>query len=173
MTVTETSRLRLREFVETDAPFVFELVNQPSWIANIGDRGVRTQDDARAYITDRLRASYASDGFGFWCVELRETSVPIGLCGLVKRPQLDAPDIGYALLPEFWQPGVCPRGCRRHRHWWPARSYGIHRLVAIVNPTNAPSIRLLEHLGMALESSQRMPGESEDVSVYGMALKQS
>lgn len=166
----ETDRLHLREFIESDAPFVFELVNQPSWVENIGDRGVRTLDDARTYITDRLCSSYASHGYGFWCVERRSDGKPIGLCGLVKRPELDAPDIGYALRPHAWGQGYAFEAAQASVQQ--ARdTYGIRRLVAIVNPTNEPSIRLLERLGMALESSQRMPGETDDVSVYGMTLE--
>jgi len=167
--VTETQRLRIREFVETDAPFVFELVNQSSWIENIGDRGVRALDDARAYISLRLRPSYADTGFGFWCVELCEDSTPIGLCGLVKRPELDAPDIGYALRPAYWGHGYA-REAADATVRIARETYGLSRLIAIVNPENRPSIRLLEHLGMGLEDSTRMPGESKDVSVYGMAL---
>lgn len=168
MIVTETDRLRLREYVESDAPFVFELVNQPSWIANIGDRDVRTLDDARAYITDRLRPSYADAGYGFWCVELPD-GTPIGLCGLVKRPQLDAPDIGYAFLPAFWGQGYAREAAEATVRL--ARdAYGLTRLVAIVTPTNAPSIRLLEHLGMTLESTTRMTGDDDDVQVYGLSL---
>ncbi|MEO0558256.1 MAG: GNAT family N-acetyltransferase [Bacteroidota bacterium] len=168
MTIPETERLRLREYVETDAPFVFELVNQPSWIENIGDRGVRTLDDAQAYITDRLRPSYASDGFGFWCVELLD-GTPIGLCGLVRRPQLEAPDIGYAFLPAYWGQGYA-REAAEATVQLARDTYELARLVAIVTPTNVPSIRLLEQIGMTLESTTRMPGDDEDVSVYGMAL---
>ena len=169
MTVSETDRLRLREYVTADAPFVFELVNQPSWIANIGDRGVRTLEDARAYITGRLRPSYASHGFGFWCVERLSDQTPIGLCGLVKRPDLDAPDIGYAVLPGFWGQGYA-REAAAETVRIARETYSLDRLVAIVTPTNAPSIRLLSHLGMQLEGSRRMPGDDEDVSVYGMSL---
>lgn len=168
MIVAQTARLRLREYVLSDAPFVFELVNQPSWIANIGDRGVRTLADARAYITNRLRPSYASDGFGFWCVELLD-STPVGLCGLVQRPQLDAPDIGYAFLPAFWGHGYA-REAAEATVGLARDTYRLARLVAIVTPTNAPSIRLLEHLGMTLESTTRMPGDDEDVRVYGLSL---
>ena len=169
MTVFETERLRVREYIEADAPFVHQLVNEPSWIDNIGDRGVRTIDDARAYITDRLRASYATDGFGFWCVERLEDGAPMGLCGLVKRPQLDAPDIGYAFLPAFWGYGYA-REAAEGTVSIARDTYAVDRLVAIVTPTNAPSIRLLERLGMQLESTTRMPGDDEDVSVYGMSL---
>ena len=167
--VTETARLRLREFVDDDAPFVFELVNQPSWVENIGDRGVRTLEDARAYITDRLRPSYAETGYGFWCVERREDATPVGLCGLVKRPALEAPDIGYALRPAFWGLGYAREATQATVQVARDR-YGIDRLIAIVTPSNTPSIRVLEHLGMRVEGNTRMPGEDQDVSVYGMAL---
>ncbi len=101
----ETDRLRLRQLSDDDADFVLRLLNEPSFIENIGDRGVRTLDDARAYITNGPIASYEKHGFGLLLVELKEPGTAIGICGLLKRDVLPEPDIGYALLPEFWCKG--------------------------------------------------------------------
>ena len=91
--VLDTERLSLRRLGAADAEFIVELLNQPSFIANIGDRGVRTADDARRYIEDGPVASYERFGFGLFLVELKSTGEPIGICGLLKRDTLDDVDV--------------------------------------------------------------------------------
>ena len=105
MTVLETERLILRQFTTDDAGFILEQLNEPSWIQNIGDRKIRTLDDARAYIVNGPRASYEKNGFGLWLIVLKETGESIGMCGLIKRDGLEDVDIGYALFPRFWSRG--------------------------------------------------------------------
>ena len=83
--VLETERLRLRQFTPEDAAFVLELLNEPSWLRFIGDRGVRTLDDAREYLRKGALASYAQHGFGLYATERKDGGDPIGICGLVKR----------------------------------------------------------------------------------------
>jgi len=103
----ETDRLRLRRLSvdDADAKFILRLLNEPSFIQNIGDRGVRTIEDARAYILQGPVASYEKFGFGLLLVEQKESGLAIGMCGLLKRDVLEHIDIGYALLPEFWSQG--------------------------------------------------------------------
>lgn len=101
MIVLETERLILRYQKIEDAAFILELLNDPSWIQYIGDRGVRTIDDARDYILKGALDMYARLGFGFYLTELKEGGIPIGICGLVKRDFLEDVDIGFALLPRF------------------------------------------------------------------------
>lgn len=148
--VLSTERLVLREFVDADAPFVVELLNDPSFIRNIGDRGVRTLDDAREYIRKGPAASYAQHGFGLWLVELKEGRTPIGMCGLLKRDVLDDVDIGFAYLPAFQSRGYgfeAGKAVLEH-----ARDVlRLPRVAAIVNADNEASGRLLEKLGMAFE----------------------
>ena len=96
----ETERLVMRRFTLEDAAFTYDLVNDPAWIAHIGDRGVRTLDDARRYIGKTL-AMYERHGFGMYVVELKETGESIGTCGLVKRDILELADIGFAFLERF------------------------------------------------------------------------
>ena len=164
MTVFETDRLRARPFVEADAPFVLDLVTQPSWLANVGDRGVRQLDDARAYIADRLRPSYAALGFGLWCIE-RTDGTPMGLCGIVQRPNLPAPDLGFAFRPAFWGRGYARQAAAETVRL--ARdTYELASLCAVVTPENAPSIRVLRSVGMTYRRTIRMPGDDADVSLY-------
>ena len=170
MTVLETERLVLRELLPDDAPFMLALLNEPSYILNIADRGVRDLDGARRYLEERWRTSYREHGFGLWAVVERSSGMATGLCGLVRRDGLDDVDIGYAFLPAFWGRGYAiesARGVTAH-----ARDVlGLTRLVAIVVPENGPSIRVLERLGMSAERTLRLPGESTDLVLYAMSLR--
>src|SRR5829696_5552552 len=105
MTVLETERLSLRQFTVDDAQFILRLLNEPSFLRYIGDKQVRNLEDARQYILNGPVASYERNGFGLLLVELRELRTPIGMCGLLKREELPDPDIGFALLPDFWSTG--------------------------------------------------------------------
>ena len=106
-----SERLTLRELRDSDAPFILELLNDPAWLLHIGDKGVRTLDDARAYIANGPAASHLRHGFGLDLVELNTDATPIGLCGLIKRDTLQDVDIGYAFLPQFRGAGYAIEAC--------------------------------------------------------------
>lgn len=145
-----TARLTLRELESQDAAFIQQLLTEPDFLRYIGDRGVRDLDSARRYIEHGPRTSYAANGFGLWAVERRDTGAPIGICGLLKRDTLDDVDIGYALLGAHGGAGFALEAAEATLAW--AREVlGVHRVVAIVMPDNARSIRLLERLGMRFE----------------------
>jgi ribosomal-protein-alanine N-acetyltransferase len=110
MIVCETARLRLRHLLDADAPFIVELLNEPDFIRNIGDRQVRTLEDARNYIQHGPMVSYSQHGFGLFLVELRENGAPIGICGLLKREYLDDIDVGFALRESYPGQRLCARG---------------------------------------------------------------
>jgi RimJ/RimL family protein N-acetyltransferase len=169
VTVLETERLILRELVPEDAPFMLELLNDPAYILNIADRGVRDVEGARRYLEERWRASYAEHGFGLWVVVHRETGACTGLCGLVRRSGLDDVDIGYAFLPAFRGRGFALESALAVKAH--ARDVvGLTRLVAIVTPGNARSIQVLERLGMRFERTLRLPGDASDVALYATEL---
>jgi len=157
--VTETQRLQLHRFDANDAAFVLQLVNEPSWLEFIGDKGVRTLDDARAYIANGPAVMYASHGHGLYRVELKSTGEVIGMCGLIKRDTLPDVDIGYAFLPAHWGQGYAEEATRATLAH--ARdALGLARVVAIVTPTNARSIRLLEKIGLRYEKDfEARPGD--------------
>lgn len=147
MNLLETERLILRELTAADADFIFELVNDPDWLRNIGDRGVRNAEDACRYIKEGPVASYRQHGFGLWAVDLRELEAPVGICGLIQRDYLDYPDIGFAFLPEYRGQGYATESALAVMEY-ARRVLGIGRVLAIVSPGNADSIRLLDKLGM-------------------------
>jgi RimJ/RimL family protein N-acetyltransferase len=165
--VLETDRLILRRLSADDAEFVLELVNDPAWLRFIGDRGVRTLDDAREYIRKGPVDSYSRLGFGLYAVEQKEGGSPIGICGLVKRDFLDDVDIGFALLPAFRGKGYAREAARATMSY--AREVvGLERIVAITSADNDASARLLEEIGLRFERMIRIsPDSPENVRLYG------
>jgi RimJ/RimL family protein N-acetyltransferase len=168
-TVLETPRLLLRELTLADAGFFLRLVNEPSWLRFIGDRGVRDLEGSRRYLADGPLASYARNGYGLWVVHPRQRSEPVGLCGLVRRDSLPGPDLGFAFFPSAWGRG------------WAAESaaavldharYGlaIRRVLAITDPANAASIRVLRRVGMRKAGNHRLPGEKLTLHLYARNL---
>jgi RimJ/RimL family protein N-acetyltransferase len=163
--VLETERLTLRHATTADDRFIFELVNDPAFIRNIGDRGVRTLADAERYVLDGPIASYEKFGFGMYVVEVRESGTPIGLCGFVKRDWLPDVDIGFAFLPQYRSQGYARESAsavRRYGH----EVLGLTRIVAIVSPENADSIRLLEKIGLRFEGMVRPVNEDADIKLF-------
>jgi RimJ/RimL family protein N-acetyltransferase len=154
----ETARLMLHEFTETDAGFVLRLVNEPSFLRYIGDRGVRNLEDARRYIADGPVAGYARFGYGLMRVERKSDGTTIGMCGILKRESLPDPDIGFSFFPEFWSQGYALESAQAVMAH--ARSaLGLGRIVAITTVDNEPSIRLLGKLGFRFERMIRMGDE--------------
>lgn len=164
--VIATPRLALRCLDLDDAPFYLRLVNEPSFIQHIADKGVRTLDDAREHLRNGPMASYARHGHGLWMVELKETGTPIGICGLIRRDVLDDVDVGYALLPEFCGHGYAAEAAAAAvAH---ARdALGLRRVVAVVNPDNARSLRLLEKLGFRYERMVRLTPDAPEIQLLG------
>ncbi|HEX7115029.1 MAG TPA: GNAT family N-acetyltransferase [Steroidobacter sp.] len=150
MIVLETERLALRRLTVDDDAFIYRLVNEPSWLEYIGDKGVRCLEDARDYIRNGPMQMYDRYGFGLYLVELKSDSTALGLCGLIKRDALPDVDIGFAFLPEFWRRGYAFEAASavlEHGR----RDFGLQRIVAITSPHNASSMKLLEKLGMRFE----------------------
>lgn len=165
MTPLATQRLRLRCLTLDDAAFILDLVNQPSWLENIGDKGVRDLDGARDYLRNGPLAMYAQHGFGLYCIERATDGATMGLCGLIRRNTLDDVDIGYALLPQYWGQGYAREAAAatlRHA----VQDVGLQRVVAITSPGNVSSARLLESLGFRFERTLSLSRDDE-VKLFG------
>lgn len=167
--VIETDRLVLRRLTADDADFMLDLLTQPSFIKNVGDRGVRTRDEARAYIGSGAVASYTRHGFGLYLVVLKETGESMGICGLVKRDGLDDVDIGYAFLPQFWRKGYAVESAAAVKNYAGA-VVGLKRLVAVTTPDNAESVRVLEKIGLTFERTVRLSDGGEELQLFSTAL---
>ena len=169
MVVLETDRLVLREFSTADANFILEILNEPSFIRNIGDRGVRDAEGANSYILNGPVASYAKNGFGLYLVELKETGESLGMCGLIKRPTLEDVDIGYAFLPKYWSKGYAVEAARAVKEQ-AKNMFGLNRLVAIVDPTNEGSMRVLEKIGLTYEKMVQLSEDDIELELFGADL---
>lgn len=160
-----TERLTLDRFTLDDAAFIVELLTDPDWLRYIGDRGVRTIDDARGYLENGPLASYAAHGFGLYRVTLRESGVPIGMCGLLTRDTLPGVEIGFAFLPAYRSQGMAYEAAAATVAY--ARdTLGMGRIQAIVTPGNAGSIRVLQKLGMQQERIVRLQAGGDALCLF-------
>jgi RimJ/RimL family protein N-acetyltransferase len=162
-----TARLKLRRFCVDDAAFFVALLNDPDWIRFIGDRGVHTEDQARAYMAKAYMAQYEKLGFGLYLVERIDDGVAIGMCGLIKRDGLDDVDIGFAYLPEYRGQGYAEEAAKA------TLAYGrdvwqLKHIVGIATPENQASIALMQKIGMRYERSTRLNAQAEQLVVYGI-----
>jgi RimJ/RimL family protein N-acetyltransferase len=165
MKIIETERLFLRHLSADDAEFILELINEPGWIQNIGDRGIRTKDAAIAYILNGPVAAYEKFGFGLWLVGLKESEVSIGICGLIKRDSLEDIDIGFAFLERFWSKGYAVESARAVMDYG-QNTLGLNRIVAITVSDNLDSIKVLEKIGMRFEKMIKMPEDTEKIKLF-------
>ena len=157
MKILETDRLILRHLSEADAPFMLELMNEPDFHRFVGDRGLRTTNDAAAYLAEKILPSYERFGFGFYLVELKCSGMPIGICGLVKRDTLEWVDVGFSFLESQRGKGYAFEAAKA------VMDYGrtcleLPRIIGVTAPDNRISIRLLEKLGLRFEKKIHLPG---------------
>lgn len=171
MYLLNTARLQLRELTNSDedALFTLTLLNDKDFHRFIGDRGVRTLQDARDYIEKGPRAMYRRHGFGMYRVELKD-GTPIGQCGLIRRDGLDDVDIGFAFLPAYRGQGYALEAARAVMAWG-KKTVGLQRIVAIAAPDNLDSIRLLEKLDLKKEGLVTLPGGDEEILLMGWPAK--
>ncbi|WP_045516091.1 GNAT family N-acetyltransferase [Neobacillus niacini] len=169
MKVLETDRLILRWLTTDDAAFILELLNDPSWIHYIGDKGVRTLEDAKNYILTGPLNMYSQLGFGLYLVERKQGKSPIGICGLLKRDTLENADIGFAFLSRYQSQGYGFESASA------ALKYGheqlhLKRILAITSMDNHGSSKLLEKIGMKFERTISFPNETEELKLFASEL---
>lgn len=165
MTDLKTQRLLLRRLNVEDAPFILTLLNEPSFIRYIGDKSVRDVEAARQYILNGPVASYVRHGFGLNLVELNESHTPIGICGLLKRDELPDPDIGFALIPDFWNKGLAFEAATAVLQDARER-FTLERILAITSLDNEASINLLQRLGFKFERVIQLTEGGEQLKLF-------
>jgi RimJ/RimL family protein N-acetyltransferase len=165
----ETARLSLRRLDFDDAPFLVGLLNQPSFLANIGDRGVRNVEDAHRYLREGPMAMYERFGFGLWHVGQLSDGASVGMCGLLRRDVLPDVDVGYAFLPQYWGLGYAFEAADATLKQ-AAKKFGLRRVIGVVSSGNVGSIRVLEKLGMSFERMVSMRPDEPDIRLYGRDL---
>ncbi|MCL1077900.1 N-acetyltransferase [Parashewanella spongiae] len=165
MAFLTTERLSIRRIEDHDRDFIFRLVNTPGYIKFIGDNKVRTIEHAKAYIINGPKTSYQQFGFGLYLVMLKDTSVPIGVCGLTKREFLSFVEIGYAYLPPFWGNGYAKEAAKAvFEHGYQS---GVHRIMGVVRPENEGSKAVLSSLGLRYIRDIMLPDEEEYMDLMG------
>ncbi|MBL8522564.1 MAG: GNAT family N-acetyltransferase [Betaproteobacteria bacterium] len=163
-----TERLLLRPFTTNDTAFILELLNDPDWIRNIGDRNVRTPEDAQRYLENGPIKMMAAVGHSLMMVAEKhgnDVGAPVGMCGLIKREGLDDVDIGYAFLPVARGKGYAREAAAavlKHGR----QVLGIKRIVAITLPANTASVGVAEAIGMRFEKVVQLPKGTEDLALY-------
>jgi ribosomal-protein-alanine N-acetyltransferase len=163
----QTARLVIRPFNEDDAGFVNKLYNSEGFLRFIGDRNIRSDEDACEFLRNGPLTMYRDHGVGLCMVEDKESGVPLGCCGLIKRDTLDDIDIGYAFMPEFEGRGYCTEATQAVMAF--ARNeLGLTRVVAITQADNPGSIRVLEKLGLRFEENLEEPEGAAALALYGI-----
>ena len=167
--ILTTERLILREANLSDNKFIFDLLNAPKWIKYIGDRGIKTLKNAEDYINDKIINSYKTNGYGLYIFELKESHIPIGLCGFIKRDYLDSEDIGFALLPDYERKGYTFEAAQAILNYGESK-FCFKKIYAITSKDNTASQELLNKLGFNFKSFITEPSTKEELSFY---LKES
>ena len=168
-TILETDRLYLRRLVRDDAEFILRLLNEPSWLAFIGDKNVSNLNDAKKYIELSAITLYQQFGFGLFLVANKENDVPLGLCGLMKRDDLEHADLGYAFLAEFWQQGFALEAVNSVLHY-AKHEHQLTKLLALTKSSNTPSINLLNKVNFQFDSHLKLLDDEENLHIYELSL---
>ena len=164
-TILETERLTLCRLTIADAAFILELLNDSAFLRFIGDRGVRNLEDARGYIINGPMDSYKQHGFGLYLAQLKDGSLPAGICGLLKRESLEDVDVGFAFLPQFRGKGYAYESAAAVLAYGRS-ALGMDRIVAVTAPDNHASINVLEKLGMHFEKLFRWPDDGQECKLF-------
>lgn len=159
-----TENLILRFYTLKDAEFLHKLMNSEAWLRNIGDRGIKTVENAEDYITINYFSAYEKYRYGPYLVSLKESGVPIGSVGLYKRETLEHPDIGFAFLPEFWNRGFALEAADAVMKF-SITGLNIKTILGITLPDNLSSIKLLKKLGL-LEIGDYTTNDGEDLLLF-------
>lgn len=160
-----TERLELTWLTLDDAPLMLAIWNDPAFMRYVGDRGVRTVEEAEASMRDGALQLYSTYGYGPFRVTRIEDAADMGICGLFRRDGLEEPDVGFALLPAYCGAGFgfeASRAVLDHAR----DSLGLPGVLAIVSNENDASIGLLEKLGLSFDGELRLPGEDTNVRRY-------
>lgn len=165
MSVIETARLRLRQICGDDAGFILEVLTDPDFVANVGDRGVHDLPAARRYIADGPADSYARYGFGLYLVELLTDGAPLGICGLLRRDSHPDVEIGFAFVPRARGQGYALEAARATLAF-AQNALGMTRVVALTAPDNRASIRILESIGLRFDRMARLTPDVDERRLF-------
>jgi RimJ/RimL family protein N-acetyltransferase len=169
MNIIQTKRLNLSNLTTGDAAFIYELLNLAGWLKYIGDRNIKTLDDAKNYVLNGPAKSYEANGFGLYLVKLKNENTSVGICGLIKRETLEDVDIGFAFLPQFFGKGYALEAATATLDF-AKNKLKLKRVVAITVEYNHKSISLLEKTGMHFEKKIKLPNDEEELMLFAKDL---
>jgi len=167
MKIIETDRLILCRLTTDDAAFILKLVNDAMFLRHIGDRGVKTLDDARKYILNGPVDSYERFGFGLYLTKLKDGDIPIGICGLLKRDSLEDVDVGFAFLPEYRRKGYAYESASAVLDHGKT-ILGLNRIIAVTSPDNNRSIKILKKIGLTYREMIKLTPDEEECKLFGI-----
>jgi len=165
----ETERLILKPTNENDVEFIFELLNSPKWMQYIGDRNVKTVEEAQNYIRQRMLPQLEKLGFSNYTAIRKEDNAKIGTCGLYDREGMEETDIGFAFLPQYEKKGYAYEAARKILTEAKS-SFGLERLCAFTTKDNYSSQKLLEKLGLKASGTITIPNDDEELLLYKIEL---
>lgn len=161
----ETERLLLKPCVEEDAAFIYKLLNCESWLKNIGDRDVKSVEEAGAYIRTKMYPQLKKLGFGNYTVIRKSDGAKIGTCGLHDRKGLEGVDIGFAFLAEYEKQGYGFESANELKKQG-FELFALKQINAITLPSNIASQKLLEKLGLQFIKMITLPNDNEELMFY-------
>ena len=161
----ETERLILKPTTEADSSFIYELVNTPKWIKNIGDRNVNSNEDAANYIKNKITPQLEKLGFSNYTVIRKSDGIKLGTCGLYDRDGLDGIDIGFAFLPQFEKKGYAFESTSKLIEV-AISDFKIKEIIGITTKENIASQKLLNKIGLKFEKMVNIPNDDEELLLY-------
>ncbi|WP_369995239.1 GNAT family N-acetyltransferase [Winogradskyella sp.] len=164
-----TQRLYIRPVSKHDAPFILELMNTPKWIKYIGDRNVRTVEEAENYLKEKALAQIVKYGYCNNVVIRKNDNARLGTCGLYHREDREDPDIGFAFLPQFEGKGYAFEAANKLMHV-AKQNYDLTELSAYTLEDNFASRKLLERLGFDLKGVGKLTNNNEELLHYYRVL---
>ena len=169
MTTYKTERLILKPTDLEDLDFLLEILNTPKYYQYIGDRNVRTKEDAENYFNQRIFPQYEKLGFGNYTVMLKSDGTKIGFCGVYVRPNLETPDIGFAFFEAYEGKGYAYEAASKLKEL-AKEEFGLKKLGGITVEYNYSSRKLLEKLGLKFQKKFFMEGDPEELMYFETEL---
>jgi RimJ/RimL family protein N-acetyltransferase len=162
--VLQTERLTLRAFADADVEPLYRLMQDPDVMRYVGDRRVPTLPETWRAVAGWL-GHWTLRGYGLWAVEERESGEVIGRAGIINPEGWPGAEVGYLLGRAWWGRGYATEAASTAMDWG-FTTIGFNRLLSLIDPDNAASIRVAERLGETLAGEADVFGYR--VLVYGI-----
>ncbi|WP_353779630.1 GNAT family N-acetyltransferase [Winogradskyella sp. 3972H.M.0a.05] len=154
----ETERLVIKDISSSEAAFYLKLFNDPDWIRNISDKGLKTVEEVEEYIENKVLKEFQVNGNGFFTIRTKDHMKPIGVSTLLFRDNTSFYDVGYGLMPDARGKGYAKEATLAMMAY-AENTFGIPKIYAITKLDNEPSIGLLQSLGFSLKEQSTIFGE--------------